>query len=270
MPNRIIKESITTSVTLASLSDAEERHFWRLIVQADDFGYLDARPEVIRARAYPMMLKEVDEQESERRTLALVSGGLLHLFEDNRKRYAHFPTWDDHQQKRAKYSKYPQVQSCDINCNHVLASAPETLDIRNETLETRHITETEAQVRKPAVFALPEWIDKETWDAFLEMRKKKRVSPTPHALKLIVGELEKFRLAGDDPKAVLEKSIMSNWTGVFPLKERSANGTSKRNPETPGPDGGDPLQARPARSTRYAAYRGVEGPPPGYAVPTGG
>jgi len=140
MPNRIIKESITTSGTLALLTDGEERHFWRLIVQADDFGYLDARPEVIRARAYPMMLDAVPVELSEARTQALVESGLLHLFTHEGKRYGHFPTWDDHQQKRAKYSKYPQVQSCEINCNHPPAYVPETLDIRSETLDKRQKT----------------------------------------------------------------------------------------------------------------------------------
>lgn len=147
MPNRIIKESITTSVTLASLSDGEERHFWRLLVQADDYGYLDGRQEVIRARAYPLMLEAVSPAVSEARTQALVNVGLLHLFNVAGKRYGHFPTWDAHQQKRAKYRKYPQVESCegvckqlisdDINSNQMQAYAPETLDIRNETLDIK-------------------------------------------------------------------------------------------------------------------------------------
>ena len=160
MPNRIIKESITTSATLAKLSDSEERHFWRLIVQADDFGYLDARPEVIRARAYPMMLDTVSLQEAESRTQALVGTGLLHLFTFDGKRYGHFPTWDNHQQKRAKYSKYPQVESCDIHCNHVLAYVPETLDIRSETLdirsEKREEGRSEAKKPLPPAFDVPE------------------------------------------------------------------------------------------------------------------
>ena len=165
MPNRIIKESITTSVTLAQLSDAEERHFWRLLVQADDFGYLDARPEVIRARAYPLMLEKVSLQVAEARTQALVRVGLLHLFTSDRKRYGHFPTWSAHQQKRAQYRKYPQVESCDISCrqlladdingNPMLASAPEKRDIRNETLEARTEKRDTASAKPPP--PLPEW-----------------------------------------------------------------------------------------------------------------
>lgn len=38
MPNRILKESITTSETLDSLSAEEERLFYRLLVICDDYG----------------------------------------------------------------------------------------------------------------------------------------------------------------------------------------------------------------------------------------
>ena len=139
MPNRIIHERATTSETLAALDDGAERHFWRLIVQADDYGYLDARPAVIRARAYPMMLARVTEEESERRTLALAVVNLLHLFHVDGKRYGHFPTWDKYQQKRAKYSKFQQVLSCDSMCNQTITDSLviENRESRNETLESR-------------------------------------------------------------------------------------------------------------------------------------
>ncbi len=121
MPSRIIKESITTSETLALLSGNEERHFWRLIVQADDYGYLDARPEVLRAKGYAMMLDAISPKQSEAYTLALVKADLLHLFTADGKRYGHFPTWEKHQQVRAKRRKFPQVISCEINCQQMIS-----------------------------------------------------------------------------------------------------------------------------------------------------
>ncbi len=67
-------------------------------------------------------------------------------------------------------------------------------------------------------FELPDWIKKETWSAFLEVRRRKRAPDTAYALKLIIRKLEKMRAAGDNPNEVLEQSIMPGWTGVFPLK----------------------------------------------------
>ena len=72
-------------------------------------------------------------------------------------------------------------------------------------------------------FVLPEWIDKDVWEDFLEMRKKKRAKPTDRAVELLIKELEKLKQDGDDPNEVLSRSIMSNWTGVFSLN-RSTNG----------------------------------------------
>jgi len=65
---------------------------------------------------------------------------------------------------------------------------------------------------------LPEFIDKDTWDSFLEMRGKKRAVPTEKAKELLVKELLKLKGEGDDPNEVLNQSIMRNYTGVFPLK----------------------------------------------------
>ncbi len=65
---------------------------------------------------------------------------------------------------------------------------------------------------------LPDFIDKEIWEDFLEMRKKARKPPTDKAVKLLLEDLEKYRVAGDDPNEVLKQSIKNNWAGVFPLK----------------------------------------------------
>ncbi len=83
---------------------------------------------------------------------------------------------------------------------------------------------------------LPEWIDKDTWEAFLEMRSKKRAIPTEKAKGLLIKELEKLRGEGHDPNEVLNQSIMRNYTGVFPLKEGS-RGTHQGSPRQIRPRG---------------------------------
>ena len=74
--------------------------------------------------------------------------------------------------------------------------------------------------------SLPNWIDIDIWDAFLEMRKKKNAVPTERAKQLLVKELEKLKGDGHNPNEVLNQSIMRNYTGVFPLKE-GRDGTHK-------------------------------------------
>ncbi len=75
--------------------------------------------------------------------------------------------------------------------------------------------------------ALPSWIPQETWDAFVEMRKKTlKKPPTDFALNLILRELFKLRDAGNDPLACLEQSIVQGWADVYPLKAKKLDHAS--------------------------------------------
>lgn len=153
LPNRILKESITTSATLALLTAEEERHFYRMIVQADDYGCFDGRPEIIRAKAYPLQLEKVSPQASEGFTVKLVEVGLIHLYAHEEKRYGHFVTWSSHQQIRAKRSKYP-LPSCDITCKQVLAHVT--------VIQSESESESNPKKRSPSQAQgtpLPEWFE---------------------------------------------------------------------------------------------------------------
>ena len=76
---------------------------------------------------------------------------------------------------------------------------------------------------------LPDWIDKELWDGFMEVRKKVKAASTDYALSLIIKDLEKLKASGDDPNEVLKRSIMNSWKGVFPLKG-GHDGTHQQRP----------------------------------------
>ena len=76
---------------------------------------------------------------------------------------------------------------------------------------------------------IPDFIDKELWDDFLEMRRKMRKTPTDKAVSLLIGDLEKYKSAGDDPNEILRQSIKNNWAGVFPLKG-GQGGAHRQNP----------------------------------------
>lgn len=106
---------------------------------------------------------------------------------------------------------------------------PEGQGVPSHTSESAHKkVKTIKNILKKPIFVLPDWIDKKTWEAFLEMRKKKRAVPTERAKELLVKELEKLRAEGYDPTEVLNQSIMRNYTGVFPLKE-AGHGETRRN-----------------------------------------
>jgi predicted phage replisome organizer len=76
---------------------------------------------------------------------------------------------------------------------------------------------------------LPDWIDQELWDNFMEVRKKLKAIPTERAIKELIAELIKLKKAGNDPSEVIKQSIMNSWKGVFALKG-DRNGTDRKNP----------------------------------------
>lgn len=88
--------------------------------------------------------------------------------------------------------------------------------------ETETETETKREKEAPAAFVLPDWIPADTWAAYCKVRTGKKAKNEPHALGLIVKDLEKFRAAGHDPVECLNNSIKSGWAGVFEPKTRPA------------------------------------------------
>ena len=56
MPNRVIREGILTSERIEMLGWAEEVFYRRLMSVVDDFGRYYARPALLRAACYPLLL----------------------------------------------------------------------------------------------------------------------------------------------------------------------------------------------------------------------
>lgn len=78
---------------------------------------------------------------------------------------------------------------------------------------------TKAIITKASMYIIPEWISRDSWDAFLDMRIEKNNPLTETAAKLIINKLAKIRaLPGQDPNEILNESAMIGWKGVYPLK----------------------------------------------------
>lgn len=112
MPNRILKESITTSDTIDALSAEEERFFCRLLVVADDFGRADARAAVLRAKCFPLKV-DLQLEAVEAWLAAICRAGLARTYHVDGRRYLEIVTWREHQNVRAKASKFPDPAAFD-------------------------------------------------------------------------------------------------------------------------------------------------------------
>lgn len=138
MPNRILKESICTSETTDQLSDAEERFFTRLITQCDDYGRMDARPAILRARCFPLRLDSISDALILTWRTKLVEVGLISLYTVDERQYLEMVTWAKHQTVRAQRSKWPIPIAYD--CEQMRADA--STCSRNPIRESESLSES--------------------------------------------------------------------------------------------------------------------------------
>lgn len=66
---------------------------------------------------------------------------------------------------------------------------------------------------------IPDWIPAEPWNGFITMRDRKRASPTPRAITLLIAKLDGLRAKGHDPGSILDISTERSWTGLFEPKD---------------------------------------------------
>ena len=147
MPNRIIKESITTSCDIDQLTAEEERFFYRLIVVCDDFGRMDARIPIIKARCFPLKVDKIKNSDIEKWLLSLETAGMVKKYWVEKKQYLFLPSWDMHQQKRAKHSKFPAP---DITCNHMIEDDINGNQEISDVTENREYENTRIEKREYA------------------------------------------------------------------------------------------------------------------------
>jgi hypothetical protein len=118
IPDRIIKESCCISETLQKLTDFEERFWWRLTVNCDDYGRFDARPAVLKSRLFPLAdSKTLKDMMKALKSLASV--GLIEIYEVDGKSFLQVVKWEKHQRIRAKRSKFPSPAG---TCQQMTAS----------------------------------------------------------------------------------------------------------------------------------------------------
>jgi hypothetical protein len=246
MPNRIIREGILHSPRMAKLGWAEEVFYRRLHSVVDDFGRYYADPGLLHAACYPRQLNKVSDPDIGKWLRACVDAALVRVYpaQDGE---SYLEVLDFGQQVRAKKSRFPNPPStCAANAQQMPSDAH--LDVSVSVSVSEDV--------KPAAqaFVLPEWIPEDTWAAYCKVRTGKKAKNEPHALGLIVKDLEAFKVAGHDPVAVLNNSIKSGWAGVFEPKGKPPVGQSAAVPVQvfkPAPDlTPDQLAANSARAAK--------------------
>ena len=132
MPNRIIKETISTSDKISSLTDFEFRLWVGLITYVDDAGRGDARPAIIKGRVFPLR-ERVSIKDIEAAVHGLAAKGCVSLYKVGGKPYLWFPTWGEHQRIRDVKPKYPGPEDADAPFDNLPQSAADCGELPPES-----------------------------------------------------------------------------------------------------------------------------------------
>lgn len=144
MPNRILKESVCTSETIANLSDFEYRVWTVLILLADDAGRGDARPAIIKGRGFPLR-DRVTSKDIDAAVHGLAGKGCISLYTVGGKSYYYFPTWSEHQRVRDVKPKYPSPKDSAADCGEARQIAAECGELPRNAARARSESESESE-----------------------------------------------------------------------------------------------------------------------------
>lgn len=245
MPNRILKDSICTSPNIDALGRDAEVFFYRLIVQCDDFGRMDARLPILRAKCYPLQIGIVSEDDIGAWLNELEAAKLVTVYTVDGQVYLQMRTWDKHQQVRAKRSKYPSLQDSDNNGNHLIADAIKCL--RNPIQSNPIVTPADDDDFKGKLIR--------QWEAVLGM------FPTASYLDAC-GYMDKLKERnaldwwGLAITETVDKAKRPSWQYMKAILE---GWLAAGHPSTAGKNGTDPAKGKPATGTiRQASPDGSE------------
>ena len=72
----------------------------------------------------------------------------------------------------------------------------------------------------PSKIAIPEWLPSSVWVDWVNHRRSIKKPITERSAQLTIGQLSGFRSDGHDPVAIINRSIMSGWQGLFEPKNQ--------------------------------------------------
>ena len=201
----MISKAISLDEKVNSLSDDTARLlFTWLIPHLDCEGRLHGDALTVKSIIFPR--RNISHKRIEKYLNEFEKNGLIIRFAVNGNAYLFLPQFNKHQVGLQK-SREAQSQ---------IPSPPQEL-VQSSSDKSLPKVKVKTKV-KVYTYILPDFIDKELWNDFLEMRTKMRKPPTDKAKALLIKDLEKYKTNGDDPNEIIRQSVKNSWAGVFPLK----------------------------------------------------
>lgn len=236
MPNRIIKESTCTSETIDKMSWFEECFYHRLWVNCDDYGRMDARPAILKAKLFPLKERlSLKDIENALRNLADI--GCVRMYVCDNKPYLYLPSWEVHQNIRAKRSKYPVPNSENTSDNICMQMrADENICPRNPIQSlSESLSESKKELAQSAdIFKDYDFSDKmkNEINYWLTYKNERKESYKPTGLKMFLSEVSNQlnKHYEEDVIQLISECMANGWKGIIwsklkskPIKQKTSN-----------------------------------------------
>lgn len=175
MPTRYLKPGICDSNSIDKASALAECLYYRLLVNVDDFGRLDARPAVVRSKCFPLK-DTISNKDTEKLLQELEVCGLIILYEIDGCIYLQFTKWDNVARSKVskcpEYVRNPRTNVCNprtvlpVTVTETVTDKPEPeLKPKQET-ETKDLSAPSAQTSKNGTRLSADWFLPKEWGEF--------------------------------------------------------------------------------------------------------
>jgi hypothetical protein len=105
-------------------------------------------------------------------------------------------------------------------------------NLGNQTLvstELKQVSRKAAKTKDAAApLVLPEWLDPELWEEWVQHRKEKKKPLTPSSALKTIEQLADYRAQGVDLKAAINHSIANGYQGIFPPNSKTSGVSSTK------------------------------------------
>lgn len=246
MPDRVIRDELLRSERWLDLpTDSHRLVYAALILEADDYGNVEGGPR----RLYRWM-HNFTQIKTEADSIKLMSdlqdAEMVLRYEVENKEFWHLTRFRNSRQfwsrkhpqspyeddvtieEKQRFTKKSIKHDLNEDNTRILRSRrgvgvgeERVVELDSSSVLETSTTREKSKKRGSAdatPFVLPDWIPKDDWDAWVEMRKKSKKPPTAYAMRLAVMKLDNLREQGHAPGQVLMQSAFAGWTDLYAPK----------------------------------------------------
>ena len=206
---RTLKPEFTTDEELSALPAETHLFAAGLLCYADDEGYFNAHPGLLKAAIFPLRECSVSTHDMLKQ---LVGTGYLRLgTTPDGKHWGQVVKFAIHQ--RVNRPTPSKIKELDVDWSNSVSPHGVLNEPSLEEGKGKEVgTERERVLIEDGI---PDWIPTVSWNAFVEMRKKIKKPLTDHGKNLCVKKLSVLRDSGYEPEVILDAAVMNDWQGLF-------------------------------------------------------